>query len=184
MKKNIINIISNVLIILVLGMFIARYFYFKPKFVNGEEAPVFSAALLDGQPFELTQLRGQYVLIDFWGSWCGPCRAESPDLVALYQKYQGRQFKDAAGFEIVSVGIERNERSWQNAIQTLGLSWPYHLLDLSTSMKFFNGQIAGLYGVKEVPTKFLLSPQGVIIGVNQSPGQIDRILAKKVDSGT
>ena len=104
----------------------------QPKFVNGEKAPVFSATLAEGQPFELTQLRGKYVLLDFWGSWCGPCRAESPGLVQLYQKYH------SSGFEIVSVGIERNEKSWENAIKVLGLSWPYHILDLSKTASYLS----------------------------------------------
>ena len=180
MLKKGFNIITNVLIILVIGLFIARYFYMKPKFVNGETAPVFSAALPQGQSFELAQLRGSYVLLDFWGSWCGPCRAESPGLVQLYQKYRDQTFKDAAGFEVVSVGIERNEESWKKAIQVLNLDWPYHILDLSSSMKFFNGAIADQYGIKEVPTKFLLNPDGVIIGVNQSPREIDKLLSKKI----
>ncbi len=180
MKIN-LNSIANVLIILVLAMFVARYFYMKPKFVNGEKAPTFSAKLDDGQNFQLESLRGDYVLLDFWGSWCGPCRAESPDMVKLYQKYKDQDFKDAEGFEIVSVGIERNQASWRRAIQSDGLAWPYHILDISTSMKFFNGKIADLYSIKQIPTKFLLNPQGVIIGVNQSPGQVDRFLQKRAN---
>jgi len=180
MLKKGFNVLTNVLIIFVIGLFIARYFYMKPKFINGEKAPVFSATLIQDQSFELTELRGSYVLLDFWGSWCGPCRAESPALVALYQKYHGQLFQGADGFEIVSIGVERNEKSWQNAIRVLGLNWPYHILDLSSSMKFFNGEIAGQYGIKEVPTKFLLNPAGVIIGVNQSPAEIDKLLAKKL----
>lgn len=180
MAKLNMNVISNILLIVVLGLFIGRYFYMQPKFVNGEKAPVFTATLKDGQPFELTQLKGNYVLLDFWGSWCGPCRAESPELVKLYERYQHQAFKDAEGFQIVSIGIERNENSWQNAIRVLGLSWPYHILDLSSSMKFFNGNLADQYGIKEVPTKFLLNPEGVIIGVNQSPEAIDKVLAKKL----
>ena len=181
MFKKGIDIATNVLIILVIGLFIGRYFYMKPKFVNGEKAPTFSATLPNGQAFELNQLEGSYILLDFWGSWCGPCRKESPELVSLYQKYNGRNFSDANDFEIVSVGIERSDRSWANAIQVLGMKWPYQILDLSTSMKFFNGPVASQYGVKEVPTKFLLSPDGVIIGVNQSVSAIDRLLAKKLE---
>ena len=180
MPKINMNMIANALLVVVIGLFIGRYFYMQPKFVNGEKAPAFTATLKNGQPFELAQLEGRYVLLDFWGSWCGPCRAESPELVKLYRQYQNRTFKDAEGFEIVSIGIERNEKSWKNAIQTLGLNWPYHILDLSSSMKFFNGDLANQYGIKEAPTKFLLNPEGVIIGVNQSPEAIDKALAKKL----
>ena len=131
--------------------------------------------------FQLEDVQGKYVLLDFWGSWCGPCRAESPAMVELYQKYQGKKFADADGFEIVSVAIERSEANWKRAIQSDNLFWPYHVLDMTTSMKFFNGQVSEQYGVKQIPTKFLLNPDGMIIGVNQSVNKIDRLLAKKVE---
>ena len=76
-----------------------RYIYFKPKYNDGQELPDFTATLLDGSEFALSDLRGKYVLVDFWGSWCGPCRYESPQLVELHQKYANEEFADANGFE-------------------------------------------------------------------------------------
>lgn len=177
MKFNFSTVV-NILLIVVIGIFVGRYFYFKPKFINGETAPNFKAALVDGKELELDQLKGNWVLIDFWGSWCGPCRAENPGIVALYNKYHNQQFKNAKNFEIVSVAIERNENRWKRAIQADQLGWPYHIMDKTNSMKFFNGEIASQYGVKEVPTKFLINEKGIIVHVNPSVEELDKLLAK------
>lgn len=173
------NTFLNVLLVIVIVAFIARYFYFKPKFINGEDVPDFSATLLNGEQMALSDLKGKYVLVDFWGSWCGPCRVENPGLVQLYQKYHQKKFKNAQGFEIVSIGVERNEARWKRAIQKDGLSWKYHILDITTSMKFFNSELSKLFGVKQLPSKYLLNENGVIIGVNQSAEEINAFLASK-----
>ncbi len=175
-----INTVLNVLLVVVIGIFIGRYFYLKPDLVNGQKAPDFEARLRSGDRLSLSDLRGQYVLLDFWGSWCGPCRAQNPDLVALYNKYQGSAFSDAEGFTIVSIAIEADETRWARAIEKDDLRWPYHILDPTTSQRFFNGAIADLYGVKQIPTSFLLDPGGTIIGVDLSPRQLDKLLAGRV----
>lgn len=178
MKFN-INTILNILLVVMAAFLIGRYFYLKPAFKDGEQAPGFSARLIDGEAFHLSDLEGRYVLLDFWGSWCGPCRAKNPELVELYHKYKEVRFQGAEGFEIVSVGIERNENSWRQAIARDGLAWPYHILDMTSSRKFFNGRIADLYGVKQVPTTFLIDEKGFIIGVDMSASKIDRMLSEK-----
>ena len=178
MKKISFNLISNILILVVIGVFVGRYFYMKPRFVNGEVAPNFAAPLIDGSDWQLQKLKGNYVLIDFWGSWCGPCLRENPQLRELYDTYNGEKFKDAEGFEIVSVAIERNEKSWRRAVERHQLRWPYHVLDIATNMKFFDSEIAGKYGIKELPTKYLVNPKGYIIGVNLSKEEIAAVLDK------
>jgi thiol-disulfide isomerase/thioredoxin len=178
MKFN-LNTVLNILLVGMAVLLIGRYFYSKPAFINGERAPDFSAQIINGEEFQLSDLRGRYVLLDFWGSWCSPCRAKNPELVELYRKYEHARFEEAGGFDIVSVGIERNESSWQRAIERDGLNWPYHILDKTTSSKFFNGEIANLYGIKEVPTTFLINEKSVIIGVNLDVSKIDKMLKEK-----
>ena len=172
--------ILNILAVLAVGLIIGRYFYMKPKHINGERPPAIKAQLQDGQAFQLDDLKGQFVLIDFWGSWCGPCRGENPSLVKLYEKYNKAPFKDAKGFEIVSIGIERNSQRWQRAIEKDGLNWPYHILDQANNLRFFDSPIAADFGVKQVPTKYLINPDGIIMGVNLAVEEMDKLLAKRL----
>lgn len=154
--------------LVLLGAALTFYFYYyrQPRFVAGEKAPDFAAVLADGKTVRFADLRGRYVLLQFWGSWCGPCRAENPHLRELYREYQPK------GFEIFSIGIERNQRAWQAAILNDGMNWPYHAVELN----YFGGELASLFNVKSIPTTFLVNPQGVIMGVNLSSDQMDRML--------
>jgi thiol-disulfide isomerase/thioredoxin len=168
---------GSVLFIAILLIGIAgRYMYKKPSVDTGERAPAISGQLPDGKTFDLAELKGNFVLVDFWGSWCGPCRVENPALVALHKKYEGATFKNAKGFTIVSVGIEKEEARWKRAIQSDQLYWPYHVIDKVSNYKFFDAPIAKGYGVREVPTKFLLNANLETIGVNQSLEQLDKWL--------
>ena len=182
MKKFSFNTLLNIMLVGVAVLFIGRYIYFKPKFINGETVPNFEATLINGEAMQLSDLRGKYVLVDFWGSWCGPCRAQNPHLVQLYDKYHQAKFKAADGFEIVSIGVERDEQRWKNAIERDNLKWKYHILDLTNSMKFFNSDLAKLFGVKEIPSMYLLNEKGAIVGVNMSPEELDQFLSKNQKS--
>ena len=163
-----------ILIIEVAGIYIGKYFYQKPQFVNGQKALDFTALTVNNQNFQLSQLKGNYVLLDFWGSWCGPCRMENPNWVALNNRYAGQKLPKAQGFHIVSIAIERNAESWKRAIEYDGLNWPLHILDQTSSMKFFNSPIASLYKVRALPSNYLIDPQGVIIGVNLDPAEVEK----------
>ncbi|MFT5386259.1 MAG: hypothetical protein ACI8VT_002380, partial [Saprospiraceae bacterium] len=98
----------------------------------------------------------------------------------LYEKYKGKKFVDASDFEVIGVAIEDDANRWERAINKYNLTWKYQVIDLSSSLRFFNGPIATSYGVKDVPTKYLISPEGVIIGVNLSFEEIDKRLAGKL----
>ena len=110
----------------------------------------------DGNIRKLSDLRGKVVLLDFWASWCRPCRGENPHVVAMYQKYHDK------GFEVFSVSLDRDKESWKRAIAADGLVWPNHVSDL----KYWSSEAARTYGVSSIPCTFLLDPDGRIIAKN------------------
>lgn len=168
------KILDNLLTILIVagGLYFAYDLAFNrmPKYDSGEIAPDFESIKPDGTTFKLSDLKGKYVLIDFWGSWCAPCRRENMGLVALYNKYH------ANGLEILSVGMERSKERWLKAIQQDGLIWNTHVSDL----KRMGGNIGRLYNIREIPTKYLLNEERKIIGVNLTMSEIDKLLSQKL----
>lgn len=110
----------------------------------------------DGKLRKLSDLRGKVVLIDFWASWCRPCRGENPHVVAAYQKYHDK------GFEVFSVSLDRERESWVRAIAQDGLVWPNHVSDL----KYWSSEAAKLYGVSSIPCTFLIDQEGHILAKN------------------
>jgi thiol-disulfide isomerase/thioredoxin len=144
--------------------------YRQPRFSGGDQTPDIAIQLANGQQAKLSDLRGKYVLLQFWGSWCGPCRKENPYLVQLYNKYHDK------GFEIFSIGIEQNSNAWKNAITNDQMIWPYHAME---SMEF-NGPLAQQFNIKSIPTTFLLNPEGVIMGVSLNPDYLEKMLSEKL----
>lgn len=123
----------------------------------GAPAPEFAEADTSGKIISLTSFRGKYVLIDFWASWCSPCRQENPNVVKAFNRYK------AQNFTIIGVSLDRPgaKDKWLNAIHKDDLNWT-QLSDL----KFSDSKIAGLYAVRAIPQNFLIDPQGKIIAKN------------------
>lgn len=106
----------------------------------------------NGETFKLSSLKGKYVLVDFWASWCPPCRAENPNIVAAYQQYKNKNF------DILGVSLDDDKEAWQAAIQKDHLTW-HHVSDL----KRWESAAARAYNVQGIPTNFLIDPNGVIV---------------------
>ena len=123
------------------------------KFAPGKPAPDFEETKTDGTTMKLSDLKGKVVLIDFWASWCGPCRRENPAVVGLYKKY-----KDD-GFTVISVSLDKDRTKWLAAIEKDGLIWPNHVSDL----KFWQAKVARQYGVSSIPYTVLIDAEGNII---------------------
>ena len=144
--------------------------YRQPRFGAGDVAPDFEVTTVEGNNVRLSDLRGKYVILQFWGSWCGPCRQENPFLTDLYRRYHEK------GLEIFSLAIDVNTRSWQNAIINDRLGWPYHAME----PRDFSGPVTTLYNIKSIPTLFLINPEGKIMGVDLANEYMDRMLSEKL----
>jgi thiol-disulfide isomerase/thioredoxin len=154
----------------IVGVWFGKKWYLAPALSNGATAPNFVSTMPDGSRFELSSLKGNVILLDFWASWCGPCRRELPDIVEAYES-----FKDK-GFTVVSVSLDNRKDKWMSAIADENLSWKWHVSEL----KDFDDSTATLYGVKEIPTKYLIDETGVIIAVNPSKGRLLTILNERL----
>lgn len=172
--------ILYLLLVLVAILFVGRKYFEPAEMVNGHMAPEFTAELVDGTEFTLSDAKGKYVLIDFWGSWCPPCRKENPQLVQLYNKYKDRNFKSGEGFDVITVALEKNDRTWRKVAEKEGFTWRYQIVEISRYVLL--SSLAKSFGVTDLPAKFLINPKGEIIGSNLSFIEMDRMLSERVNS--
>jgi peroxiredoxin len=125
------------------------------KIAIGNMAPDFTMADTDGKPISLSSFKGKYLLVDFWASWCGPCRGENPNVVANFNKYKNKNFT------ILGVSLDQDKAAWLGAIKKDNLTWT-HVSDL----KWWNNAAAKMYGVESIPFNLLLDPTGKIIATD------------------
>ncbi|MFN6945265.1 MAG: redoxin domain-containing protein [Cytophagaceae bacterium] len=134
----------------------------------GDVAPDFTLTDPEGNLVKLSSLRGQVVLLDFWASWCGPCRMENPNVVKAYHKFKDR------GFTVFNVSLDNNKNNWVQAIEKDGLVWTNHASDLQG----WKSPIAQLYHVKGIPSTFLIDKDGRIIATNLRGVSLEEMLEK------
>lgn len=138
----------------------------------GDKAIDLSYSSPEGKTIALSSLKGKVVLLDFWASWCGPCRMENPNVVAAYHKYKDLKFRNAKGFTIYNVSLDQNKEAWIKAIAKDKLEWPNHVSDLGG----WQSKPAQMYGVNSIPTNFLLDANGIIVARNLRGPALDAAL--------
>jgi len=136
----------------------------------GATAPLFTQKDVADKDVSLASFKGKLVLVEFWASWCSPCRAENPNLVKQYNTYKDK------GFEILSVSLDSDKKSWLAAIEKDGLPWT-HVSDL----KGWNNEVGRLYGVRAVPASFLVGKDGKIVGAGLRGDALNKKLAEILD---
>jgi len=137
----------------------------------GQEAPEIALPSPKGETVRLTDLRGKYVLVDFWASWCRPCRAENPNVVRVYNQYKDK------GFEILGVSLDRSKEAWVGAIEKDGLTWKH-----ASDLKFWGSAAAQTYGVSAIPYTVLLDKEGKVIAQNLRGASLEAKLAELLGS--
>ncbi|MDB5141432.1 MAG: hypothetical protein JWQ66_145 [Mucilaginibacter sp.] len=133
----------------------------------GHKAPDFTITGLDGKPVKLSDYKGKYVLVDFWASWCAPCRQENPNVVKQYGIYKSK------GLNILGISLDVDKDKWQQAVNQDKLSWNH-----ASDLKNFDGPTEKLYHIQAIPSNFMIDPQGNIIAKNITGGDLEEFLNK------
>lgn len=149
----------------VVRQFLEQVDVFK-RLAIGQPAPLFESLTANNRTVKLSDFQGQYTLLDFWASWCVPCREENPNIVEQYQKYKSQ------GFTVLGVSLDGNPGSWLRAVEEDNLEWT-NVSDLQA----WKSEVIDLYSIKAIPTSYLLDPDGVIIAKNLRGVQLEEFLS-------
>ena len=161
----------NTLVIISL-LFSNIIFCQEPGIEIGDKAIELSYNNPNGEEMNLSDIKNKLVLIDFWASWCGPCRRENPNLVDAYKKYHKTKFKDGKGFEIYSLSLDKSETAWIKAIGQDQLFWEYHVSDLGG----WQSEGSQKYNIRSIPSNVLINGKGIIIAKNLKGQALHRFL--------
>lgn len=142
----------------------------------GNKAPEISFKNFNDSIIPLSSIKNKLILIDFWASWCGPCRYENPTVVKAYNTYKDKKFKGGKGFTVYSVSLDMNKINWKQAIEKDGLAWPYHVSDL----KMWSSEVVSKYNILGIPTNVLINEQGLIIAKDLRGEALNEALEKLI----
>lgn len=137
---------------------------------NGVALPKIALPNTIGDTIDVKNLKGKLVLVEFWASWCGPCRKRHPQVDEIYKKYKKAEFETAQGFEIYAVSMDTESDVWLKSIQKEKLSnWSHHVSDLQG----MGGKIAPRFQFTQIPTSYLINENGIIVGKDLKPEHLD-----------
>lgn len=139
----------------------------------GDKAPNIKLKAKKGGVKSLYNYEGKIVLVQFWASWCLPCRQFSKDWIRVYKKYKNAEFINNTGFEVYSISLDKKKKDWKKASKADGIPWKANTLD----KKGWDSNYAFIYGVNKLPSDFLLDENGKVLAIDFTAGELDRLLS-------